>query len=72
MARVWPDVTVEESNFRFHMVSLRKALGDEKGRSRYIKTILGSGYCFVSPISQILGAYDSTPNSAGDFANSSS
>ena len=32
MSRVWPDVTVEEGSLRFHMASLRKALGDGTGR----------------------------------------
>jgi DNA-binding winged helix-turn-helix (wHTH) protein len=30
MSRVWPDVTVEEGSLRFHMASLRKALGEWK------------------------------------------
>ena len=32
MSRVWPDVTVEEGSLRFHMASLRKALGRRQGR----------------------------------------
>jgi predicted ATPase/DNA-binding winged helix-turn-helix (wHTH) protein len=51
LARVWPDVTVEENSLRFHIVSLRKALGDGNG-ARYIKTLAGRGYCFVAPISR--------------------
>ena len=27
MARVWPDVTVEEGSLRFHIAELRKSLG---------------------------------------------
>src|SRR6266550_2784471 len=52
MARVWPDVTVEEGSLRFHMASLRKALGDGKDGARYITTLAGRGYCFVAPISR--------------------
>jgi predicted ATPase/DNA-binding winged helix-turn-helix (wHTH) protein len=52
MARVWPDVTVEEGSLRFHMTSLRKALGDGKDGARYITTLAGRGYCFVAPISR--------------------
>src|SRR3546814_10783249 len=33
VARVWPDVTVEEGSLRFHMTGLRKALGDGMERS---------------------------------------
>src|SRR5215510_14496035 len=51
-SRVWPDVTVEESSLRFHMASLRKALGDGKNGARYISTLTGRGYCFVAPLSR--------------------
>lgn len=50
MARVWPDVTVEEGSLRFHIASLRKALGDGKDGARYITTLPGRGYCFVAPV----------------------
>jgi len=50
MARVWPDVRVEEGSLRFHMTGLRKALGDGQGGARYITTLAGRGYCFVAPV----------------------
>lgn len=52
LARVWPDVTVEEGSLRFHMANLRKALGDGREGARYIATLAGRGYCFVAPISR--------------------
>ena len=52
LAQVWPDVTVEEGSLRFHIASLRKALGDGKDGARYITTLAGRGYCFVAPISR--------------------
>ncbi|HEX2888203.1 ATP-binding protein [Vineibacter terrae] len=52
LARVWPDVTVEESSLRFHMARLRKALGDGSNGARYITTLAGRGYCFVAPVSR--------------------
>src|ERR1700686_1302709 len=52
LAQVWPDVTVEEYSLRFHIASLRKALGDGKDGARYITTLAGRGYCFVAPISR--------------------
>src|SRR5215510_14798310 len=52
LAQVWPDVTVEEGSLRFHMASLRKALGDGRNGARYITTLAGRGYCFVAPISR--------------------
>jgi predicted ATPase/DNA-binding winged helix-turn-helix (wHTH) protein len=52
MSRVWPDVIVEEGSLRFHMASLRKALGDGMEGARYIATLPGRGYCFVAPVSR--------------------
>src|SRR5262249_25695058 len=52
LARVWPDVTVEESSLRFHVANLRKALGDRRDGARYITTLAGRGYCFVAPVSR--------------------
>ncbi|MGV6876508.1 ATP-binding protein [Pseudochelatococcus sp. B33] len=52
LARVWPDVTVEEGSLRFHIANLRKALGDGRDGARYIATLAGRGYCFVAPISR--------------------
>lgn len=52
LAIVWPDVTVEEASLRFHIASLRKALGDGKDGARYISTLAGRGYCFVAPVSR--------------------
>src|SRR6476620_10786135 len=67
MARVWPDVTVEEGSLRFHMASLRKTLGDGKAGARYITTIAGRGYCFVAPISRVSNMRDETSVAAADF-----
>ncbi len=52
MARVWPDVIVEEGSLRFHINGLRNALGDGKDGARYIATIPGRGYCFVAVVSR--------------------
>jgi DNA-binding winged helix-turn-helix (wHTH) protein len=42
---VWPNTIVEESNLRFQMATLRKALGDDRN---LIKTIPGRGYIFAA------------------------
>ena len=42
---VWPNTIVEESNLRFQMAALRKALGAER---ELIKTIPGRGYIFAA------------------------
>src|SRR3954451_8215942 len=67
MSRVWPDVTVEEGSLRFHMTSLRKALGDGKAGARYITTIAGRGYCFVAPVSRVSSPRDDVPVVTADF-----
>ena len=48
IAQVWPDVIVEEGSLRFHMVAVRKALGDTEGGSRYIVNTANKGYTFAA------------------------
>src|SRR5688572_24385182 len=67
MSRVWPDVTVEEGSLRFHMASLRKALGDGKDGARYITTLAGRGYCFVASVSQASRPRDEVPAALPNF-----
>jgi predicted ATPase/DNA-binding winged helix-turn-helix (wHTH) protein len=49
LAEVWPHAVVDEGSIRFHMVALRRALGDGDGgaASSCIVTVPGRGYCFV-------------------------
>jgi predicted ATPase/DNA-binding winged helix-turn-helix (wHTH) protein len=47
---VWPDTMVEEGSLRFHVASLRKALGDGEAGARFVTTVYGGGYCFVAPV----------------------
>jgi predicted ATPase/DNA-binding winged helix-turn-helix (wHTH) protein len=71
MALVWPDVTVGEGSLRFHVASLRKALGDGEEGARYIATLAGRGYCFVAPISRmkVEGLEDSAGAAEGSSPN---
>lgn len=50
LARVWADVTVDESTLRVHIAGLRKALGDGRDGARYVLNEQGRGYRFVAPI----------------------
>ncbi|MES2073142.1 MAG: winged helix-turn-helix domain-containing protein [Pseudomonadota bacterium] len=50
MARVWPDMVVEEGSLRFHIVAIRKALGDGDGGNRYIVNTASKGYTFVARV----------------------
>ena len=52
LAEVWPGVTVDEGSLRVQMTALRKALGDGEPGVRYVSTVQGRGYCFVSSISR--------------------
>jgi predicted ATPase/DNA-binding winged helix-turn-helix (wHTH) protein len=68
MAKIWPDVTVSEGSLRFHIASLRKALGDGIGGARYIVTLGGRGYSFVAPVTQkgeVVAALDNKERSSG-------
>src|ERR1700738_2417124 len=67
MSRVWPDVIVEEGSLRFHIASLRKALGDGKDGARYITTLAGRGYCFVAPVSRASHPRNGAPVAAASF-----
>ena len=48
--RVWSGVTVDEGSLRFHITTLRKALGDAGEGARYVVNVPGRGYCFAAPL----------------------
>lgn len=50
IARVWPDLFVEESNLKVNMNALRRALGEGMGSPQYIATVIGRGYRFVGSV----------------------
>ena len=52
LARVWPNLVVDEGNLRFQVAVLRKALGEGQDGSRYLSNVAGRGYCFVGTLSQ--------------------
>jgi len=57
MAKAWPDLAVEESNLRFHIARLRRALNDGREGERYVTNVPGRGYCFVAPVSRPASPY---------------
>ena len=57
MARVWPNLTVEESNLRVHISQLRRTLGDGQEGKRYVMNVSGRGYCFVARVDRTASAY---------------
>jgi predicted ATPase/DNA-binding winged helix-turn-helix (wHTH) protein len=52
IAKVWPDVTVEEGSLRVHLSALRKALGDGQFGNKYIANIQRHGYSFIAPVTR--------------------
>ncbi len=56
--RVWGGLVVNDGSLRYHIVALRKALGDGLCGARYITNVAGRGYCFVAPISRYLDHQD--------------
>jgi DNA-binding winged helix-turn-helix (wHTH) protein len=56
MARVWPDIFVEEGNLKVQVAALRRTLRDGEKGNRYISTVPGRGYWFVAPVVRSTGA----------------
>jgi predicted ATPase/DNA-binding winged helix-turn-helix (wHTH) protein len=48
IARVWPNIAIEEATLRVHIAGLRKVLGG----NRYIENVTGRGYRFVAPVTR--------------------
>jgi len=47
---VWPDAVVEEGNLSHNLAVLRKALGEKQSGEKYIETVPGRGYRFVTKV----------------------
>ena len=50
LARVWPGLTVDESNLRIQVALVRRALRDGQAGARYLMNVPGRGYRFVAPL----------------------
>jgi predicted ATPase/DNA-binding winged helix-turn-helix (wHTH) protein len=50
MARVWPNIIVDESNLKVQVAGLRRVLGDGQPGRRYLASVPGQGYRFVAPV----------------------
>lgn len=49
-AQLWPDTFVSEVTLHSLMSELRRVLGDDSERPRFIRTVHGFGYAFVGPV----------------------
>ncbi len=52
MDAIWTDVAVEENNLTQQISTLRKALGEQSGKYKFIITVPGRGYSFVAPVKE--------------------
>lgn len=50
ISRIWPNTFVEEANLTSNIQQLRKSLGDDARRPRYIETVAKRGYRFIAPV----------------------
>jgi DNA-binding winged helix-turn-helix (wHTH) protein len=50
VARVWPDMVVEEGTLRVHIAGLRKVLNDGNEGVRFVENVTGLGYRFVASV----------------------
>lgn len=62
MQTIWPNAIVEDNNLNQCILAIRKAVGEVAGSNRYIMTVPGRGYRFVSPVRTV------TQESTGDAA----
>jgi TolB-like protein/DNA-binding winged helix-turn-helix (wHTH) protein/Flp pilus assembly protein TadD len=56
MSAIWPDAIVEENNLNKNISTLRHLLGERPGEHRFIVTVPGTGYKFVSDVQAITSA----------------
>lgn len=54
METVWPNAVVEDNNLNQCILAIRKALGEVAGSNRYVMTVPGRGYRFVSPVREMV------------------
>lgn len=54
MRQIWADSVVEENNLNQNISTLRRVFGEKPGEQRFIVTIAGHGYRFVSEVRPIL------------------
>jgi tetratricopeptide (TPR) repeat protein/DNA-binding winged helix-turn-helix (wHTH) protein len=51
---IWNDTAVTDDALVQCVVEIRKALGDDPKRPRFVRTVPKGGYCFIGPVSNFL------------------
>ena len=52
VARVWPNLHVDDAALRVHISAVRRVLGDDPAAARYVVNVAGRGYRFAAPITE--------------------
>src|SRR5258705_5176258 len=68
MNAVWEDSAVEENNLTQQISALRRVLGERPNDHRFIVTVPGRGYCFVSELRRATGGSRTRPGPHFDAA----
>jgi DNA-binding winged helix-turn-helix (wHTH) protein len=50
LSRAWPNLSVEDSNLKVTVASLRRIFGEQPEVPEFIATVIGRGYRFVAPV----------------------
>jgi tetratricopeptide (TPR) repeat protein len=53
MQKIWPNIAVEESNLPVSIHKLRRVLGENKGKRKFIETVPWRGYRFVHEVKKL-------------------
>jgi len=61
VARVWPNVFVDDSNLKTQVSALRRSLGEGRAGRHYIVAVPGRGYNFVAPVRSAAGPVPAPP-----------
>jgi DNA-binding winged helix-turn-helix (wHTH) protein/tetratricopeptide (TPR) repeat protein len=64
MKEIWPDTIVEENNITVSMSVLRKALGEDRIKPRFIETVPRRGYRFIAEVTEIFPDQTAVTNAA--------
>ena len=54
LERLWPDIHIQPEVLKSHVAKIRRVLGDDPKRPRFIETAQRRGYRFIAPISERL------------------